>query len=181
MYTCHFFSFHDCLLSHSAPDQNGGWHIRRAVTPREGVRTVWFAGIMADHLPCKYLFFKLAFLVYCRFSVEQWQNAGPWIEGSCVWNSWSFMLSQLVLPLGKEIITAVWPSSQFSPIPRLCPTPVKCKNEYLVLALEEETAVQAVVFWVIWPRIDKTEPKRMCGLLSSIVVRFRKKISPLME
>ena len=26
------------------------------------------------------------------------------------------------------------------------PTPLKCKNEYLVLALEKETAVQAVVY-----------------------------------
>ena len=33
---------------------------------------------------------------------------------------------------------------------RARPTPLKCKNEYLVLALEEETAVQAVVGSIVW-------------------------------
>ena len=36
----------------------------------------------------------------------------------------------------------------FSPIGRL--TPLKCKDEYLVLALREETAVQAVVSSIVW-------------------------------
>ena len=30
------------------------------------------------------------------------------------------------------------------------PTPLKCKNEYLVLALVEETAVRAVVGFIVW-------------------------------
>ena len=30
------------------------------------------------------------------------------------------------------------------------PTPLKCKNEYPVLPLEEETAVQAVVGSIVW-------------------------------
>ena len=33
---------------------------------------------------------------------------------------------------------------------RARPTPLKCKNEYLVLALGEETAVQAVVGSIVW-------------------------------
>ena len=33
---------------------------------------------------------------------------------------------------------------------RARPTPLKCKNEYLVLALEEETAAQAVVGSIVW-------------------------------
>ena len=28
--------------------------------------------------------------------------------------------------------------------------PLKCKNEYLVLALGEETAIQTVVFFIVW-------------------------------
>ena len=33
---------------------------------------------------------------------------------------------------------------------RARPSPLKCKNEYLVLALEEETAVQTLVGSIIW-------------------------------
>ena len=33
---------------------------------------------------------------------------------------------------------------------RACPTPLKCKNEYLVLPLGEKTAVQAVVDSIVW-------------------------------
>ena len=40
---------------------------------------------------------------------------------------------------------------------RARPTPFKCKNEYLVLALEEETAVKAVVGSIVWAfgRLEK--------------------------
>ena len=58
----------------------------------------------------------------------------------------------------KWIGIARWPSSlgmlirpsldQCSPIGR--PSLLKCKNEYLVLALGEETAVQAVVDFIVW-------------------------------
>ena len=45
---------------------------------------------------------------------------------------------------------------------RARPTPLKCKNEYLVLALGEETAAQVVVVWAFRrlkkPRCQGSEP-----------------------
>ena len=69
-------------------------------------------------------------------------------------------LCHLVFPLGKEISrhcsvaqfagNVHWaePSPLFAH--RARPTPLKCKNEYMVLALGEETAVQAVVGSIVW-------------------------------
>ena len=49
-----------------------------------------------------------------------------------------------------------------SPI-RARPTPLKCKNEYLVLPLREETAVQAVVGTIVWAfrRLKKPRCRNM--------------------
>ena len=33
---------------------------------------------------------------------------------------------------------------------RACPIPLKCKNEFMVLAMGEETAVQPVVGSIVW-------------------------------
>ena len=46
---------------------------------------------------------------------------------------------------------------------RARPTPLKCKNEYLVLALVEETAVQAVVGSIVWAfrRLKKPRCREM--------------------
>ena len=42
---------------------------------------------------------------------------------------------------------------------RARPTPVKCKNEYLVLALGKETAVQAVVGSIVWAFCRLKKPR----------------------
>ena len=53
------------------------------------------------------------------------------------------------------------PSLQFAH--RARPTPLKCKNEYSVLALGEETAVQAVVGSIVWAfrRLNKPRCREM--------------------
>ena len=81
-----------------------------------------------------------------------WQSIGLRIE-----RSWASKLACAIwfFFLGKEVNwhcqvahftgNAHWiePSPLFAHTAR--PTPLKCKNEHLVLALEEETAIQAVV------------------------------------
>ena len=73
----------------------------------------------------------------------------------------SKLCCHLVSPLGKEINrhcymaqfarNADWaePSPMFAH--RVRPTPLKYKNEYLVLALREDTAVHAVVGSIVLP------------------------------
>ena len=44
------------------------------------------------------------------------------------------------------------------------PTPLKCKNEYLVLALGEETAVLAIFGFIAWELLMNVMAERECRL-----------------
>ena len=45
------------------------------------------------------------------------------------------------------------------------PTPFKCKSEYMVLALGEDTAVQAIVGFIVWAfrRLKKPRFREVVG------------------
>ena len=69
-------------------------------------------------------------------------------------------LCHMVFPFGKEInrhcqVAYFSGNAHYAELSllfahRARPTPLECKNEYLVLALMEETAVQAAVGCIVW-------------------------------
>ena len=72
---------------------------------------------------------------------------GPVVPGSKLARaSWFFPQAKKLIGI---VVQFAWNAHWAEPSPlfahRARPTPLKCKNKYMVLALGEETAVQAVV------------------------------------
>ena len=59
----------------------------------------------------------------------------------------------------RQKLSRILACALYNRVNRARPTPLKCRNEYLVLALEEETAVQAVVDSIFWAFCRLKKPR----------------------